>query len=287
MKALVTGGAGFIASHLADYLIDEGHQVFIVDNLVSGRLRNINPKAIFHSCDIRESGSLTAVFRLVNPDFVFHLAAVSRTPWAIKEPIYTYETNVVGSANVLEAARKVGVKKVVLASSNIVYAAPTAYKFSKLAMESVARDYDINYGIETLCLRFSNVYGKVGDTPIRQHPDNVLMALSESKRRHGYITIFGDGSKIIRNFTHVSDIVRGLVMAAESPVHCDEIDLTHPREWTLDEVAYMYGCEVRNTEERKGDVEHLQMQGPSRAKELLGWEATRNLEDNISVYTDV
>jgi nucleoside-diphosphate-sugar epimerase len=124
----------------------------------------------------------------------------------------------------------------------------------------------------------------VGDIPIRQHPDNVLMALSESKRKNGYITIFGDGDKIKRNFTHVSNVVQALVLAAESDVHGTEIDIMNGKLWSLSEIAKFYNCEVRHTEARKGDIENLQMTGVEKAKDLLGFTADIDLTEGIKPY---
>lgn len=311
MKIMVTGCAGFIASHLCEFLIDKGHQVVGVDNFSSGKpenLADIQEDKNFlgcHKIDIRTPDVIEAI-KEEKPDIIFHLAAVSRTPWAVEDPLYTYETNVVGSANVLEAARQAGVKKVVLASSNIVYAAQTPYKTSKLAMEQVARDYDDLYGLPTVCLRFSNVAGgHVG----RQHPDNVLASLAKSKREQGKIFITGDGEQT-RNFTHVLDVCEALWLAANTAnenilgsedlqrsthwgpeknvVRGTEIDIMHPKAWSLNEIAKFFDCPVEYIDDRKGDIKHLVMGiGPAKAKELLGFEAKRNLEDYIDTYTNV
>lgn len=316
MKILVTGGAGFIGSHLVDYLIEKGHEVSIIDNFISGKGENINSKADTHGADIRnfENGILE-IIQGVKPDIIFHLAAVSRTPWAVEDPLYTYETNVIGSANVLEAARQTGVKKVVLASSNIVYAAQTPYKTSKLAMEQIARDYNDLYDLPTVCLRFSNVAGGKVE---RQHVDNVLASLAKSKREKGYIEISGDGEQT-RNFTNVNDICEVLYKAAFYPfstktiakapgfkdkeidyiylinnapdffkksIRGTEIDIMNPKLWSLNEIAKFFDCEVRYVDDRKGDIKHLKMGiGPEKAKELLDFEAKIGLEEYIKDYT--
>lgn len=320
MRILVIGGAGYIASHLTDFLIDKGHEVVVVDNLAWGKHENVNPKAKFYEGDIitglielevgafycgLESAYSTLPELMIGEkiEVVFHLAAVSRTPHAIENPILTYETNVLGSANVLEAARQAGVKKVVLASSNIVYAAQTPYKSSKLAMEMIARDYNDLYGLSTICLRFSNVYGAVDDIPLRQNEDNVLASLAKSKRAEGKIKITGDGEQT-RNFTHVSDICEALYLASGISKNSDpryvgrwflgrnnvrgtEIDIMNSKLWSLNEVAKFYDCPIEYLPERKGDIKHLQMGiGPEKAKDLLGFEAKRELQDYIKVYTD-
>lgn len=302
MKILVTGGAGYIGSHLVDYLIKKGHKVITLDNYISGSPKNTNIEARSFKGDIRvtESNSnqnileidqpiilyrgLRSFLESEKPEIIFHLAAVSRTPWAIEDPMYTYETNVVGSANVLEAARQAGVKKVVLASSNIVYAAQTPYKTSKLAMEQVARDYNDLYDLPTVCLRFSNVAG--GDVT-RQHPNNVLSSLAKSKKETGRITITGDGTQT-RNFTNVSNICEALWLASQADVRGTEIDIMNPKVWELNEIAKMFNCPIDYVEDRKGDIKHLKMGiGPDKAKELLGFEAKIDLVEYINSYVNL
>lgn len=286
MKVLVTGGAGYIGSHLVDYLIDKGHQVHVIDNLVSGKFENVNPRSELTIARIEGDHAYETVINK-KFDIVFHLAAVSRTPWAIEKPDQAYKTNILGSANILEAARQSGVKKVVIASSNIVYAAQTPYKSSKLAMEMVARDYNDLYGLPTVCLRFSNVYGAVDGIPLRQHEDNVLATLRKTKQTEGKLKITGDGEQT-RNFTHVLDICEALYKASQSDVQGTEIDIMNPTKWSLNEVAKFYDCPIEYIPDRKGDIKHLTMEiGPEKARELLGFEAKRELPDYIGVYTEV
>ena len=156
MKYLVTGGAGFIGSHLVDRLIVLGHEVVILDNLLSGSEQNINNQATFHNCDIRNLANIIQYFK--NIDGVFHLAAIARTPWCIDNPVLAYETNVMGTLNVLEASRQHAVKRVVLTSSNVVYAYWTPYRSSKEALEQLATVYNNMYHLSAVCLRNSNVY---------------------------------------------------------------------------------------------------------------------------------
>lgn len=286
MKILCVGGAGYIGSHLADMLNEKGHDVRTLDNLSSApyQVRNIKNAGNFRNIDIRDKRALEDFFGGFKPSVIFHLAAVSRTPWAIEDPIYTYETNVVGTANLLEVARNHSIDKVVLASSNIVYAAQTPYKTSKLAMEQVARDYNDLYDLPTVCLRFSNVAG--GDVT-RQHDDNVLKSLAKSKKENGYIQITGNGEQT-RNFTNVNDICEALWSAAGSEARGTEIDILHPKVWSLNEIAKLYDCEVKYVPDRKGDVKHLKMEiGTAKAKELIGFEATKSLEEYISDYTNL
>ena len=157
MRYIVTGGAGFIGSHLTDKLIAQGHDVVVIDNLLSGSEKYINPRATFYKIDIRNIEEIKPIFGGV--DGVFHLAAIARTPWCIDDPILAYQTNVMGTLNVLEAARAAGVKRVVMTSSNVVYAFFTPYRASKEALEGLGKVYTDMYGMSVICLRNSNVYG--------------------------------------------------------------------------------------------------------------------------------
>lgn len=281
MKALITGNAGFIGSHLADYLLEKGFEVYGYDNFCSGKHENVNPQVETREGDITNYDDLVEYMEEINPDYVFHLAAVSRTPWAVNNPLEAVDYNVSGVVRVLEAARHAGVEKVVCASSNIVYAAETPYKASKLAGEMFAKVYTELYELPTVCLRFANVYGSE-----RQHEDNVLAALSKSKKDNGKIVIFGDGSQS-RDFVHVLDVCRALLIAAESEIKGNEIDICTGKMWSLNEIAKFYDCPVEYQGERVGDINQLIMQGPKKAADLLGFTTEYELQDNISVYTDV
>lgn len=279
MRYLVTGGAGFIGSHLVDKLISENHTVVILDNLLSGSEQNINKKAKFHHCDIRKLENIVSHF--VDIDGVFHLAAIARTPWCIEDPVLAYETNVLGTLNVLEAARLNGVKRVVLTSSNVVYAFWTPYRSSKEALEALGKVYVDMYGLSVISLRNSNVYGsrqsELGPSP------NVFSALRKCKKEHGYVVVTGDGTQS-RDFTHVSDIVNGHIMAMNSGAVSDGVfDLCTGVNVSLNEVAKYFECEIQYTKERDGDVKHI-VQDPLPALNQLGWKATVTLEEGMKDF---
>jgi UDP-glucose 4-epimerase len=273
MKYLVTGGRGFIGSHLVDLLVKKGHEVLVIDNGLSGD--NHNPGAEYVKADIRRFKEIEKHF--AGRDGVFHFAAIARTPWCINDPILCYETNVLGSLNVLEAARKQGVKRVVLSSSNIVYAADTTYKHSKLAMESLALVYSTMYGLSVVCLRYSNVYGS------RQREDgpspNVFAAFRKTLRENGFVAITGDG-KQSRDFTHVSDIARANLLAMKSK-YTGVIDLCTGRNVTMNYVVKeLFKAPVKYIPDRPGDIKHIR-QKPHLAKKILGWEPKMILEKGI------
>ena len=274
MKCLVTGGAGFIGSHLTDDLIKLGHEVIIVDNLLSGFEKNINKAATFYNGDIRKLDNISSYFKGV--DVVFHLAAIARTPWCVEDPILAYETNVIGTLNVLEAARLNNVKRVVMTSSNVVYAFWTPYRSSKEALEALGKVYVDMYGLSVVCLRNSNVYGsrqsELGPSP------NVFAALRKSKKENGYIEITGDGEQS-RDFTHVSDIVKGHICAMNSNA-TGAYDLCTGKNYTLNQVAKYFDCPINYMPKRPGDIEHIR-QDPEPAYTHLGWRAQIDLHEGM------
>ncbi len=273
MKYIVTGGKGFIGSHMVDLLVEKGHTVTVIDNGLSGD--NKNDMASYIDADIRRFSDIEKHFSGI--DGVFHMAAIARTPWCIEDPILCYETNMMGSVNVLEAARKNNVKKVILSSSNIVYAADTPYKHSKLNMESVGLVYNSLYNFPNVCLRYSNVYGK------RQREDgvspNVFASFRKAFREKGFIEITGDGEQS-RDFTHVSDITRANLLAMESD-YTGVLDVCTGRNVTMNYVASeLFKAPVKHIGERVGDIKHI-IQKPNDIEKILSWKAMVTLEEGI------
>jgi UDP-glucose 4-epimerase len=273
---LVTGGCGFIGSHMVDKLIAEGHTVYVVDNLLSGNVDNLNQGAKLINADICNFEEISNAIQGRNVDGIFHFAAIARTPWCIDDPLLCYKTNVMGTLNLLEAARQNRVKRVVLSSSNVVYAFLTPYRTSKEAVESLGDTYHAMYGLSVVSLRYSNVYGKrqseLGPSP------NVFAALRKSKKELGKLIITGDGEQT-RNYTHVSDIVHGNLCAMNSD-YCGTIDLCTGVPVSLNSVAKYFECPVEYIEDRPGDVKHI-VQSPDKAFQVLGWKAVVPLEVGI------
>lgn len=271
MNCIVTGGAGFIGSHLVDRLVSLGHSVMVYDNLLCGSIANINNDADFCYCDLSAE-----TFGFHNTDVVFHCAALARTPWCIDDPVKCYKNNVMATINVLQEARRCKVKRVVLSSSNVVYAFDTPYRTSKEAVERLGDVYSKMYGQSVIALRYSNVYGP------RQSEDgpapNVFAALRKSKKENGYLTITGDGEQT-RDYTHVYDIVEGNIKAVSSEF-CGTVDLCTGVNTSLNEVAKYFECPIKYVPERPGDVKHI-IQDPGPAKSILGWVAKVKLEEGI------
>ncbi|GAI16539.1 unnamed protein product, partial [marine sediment metagenome] len=171
MKTLVTGGAGFIGSHLVDKLIKEGHRVVVIDNLSTGKKENLNPEADFYDLDICDFDKINPLFKDI--DFVFHLAAVPRVPMSVEDPVGTSKSNILGTVNVFKAAIDARVKRVIFASSSAIYGEQkilpfkenmepnpvSPYALQKLTGEQFAVLFTKLYKIPIISLRYFNVYG--------------------------------------------------------------------------------------------------------------------------------
>lgn len=217
-KVVVTGGCGFIGSHLATKLVDLGAQVTIIDNLSTGfeeNIKNIKPYVIFINKSITDIAACLEA--TLGAEVIFHLAAFISVPQSLEEPRLCHETNIDGTFNILEAARINGVNRVVFSSSSAVYG-PTElrcaesnptnpkspYGFSKLIGEELCKQYTTSFGIETVMLRYFNVYGP------RQNPKGAYAAVvarfSDQLKNNAPITIFGNGLQT-RDFVPVSQVV--------------------------------------------------------------------------------
>lgn len=259
-----------MGSHLVDALVDREDDVFVFDTKLSGD--NENDRASYFDFPLDR----TWVELLQGVSVVFHCAAIGRTPWAIQDPVLCWETNTMASVKLLEACRMANVPRVVLSSSNIVYAADTPYKASKLAMEEAAKVYHELYGLSVVCLRYANTYGP------RQREDgigpNVFPALRKSLREEGFIRITGNGEQS-RDFIHVSDVVRANLLAVAQDVS-GVYDICTGKNTSMLEIARMLKATLRHVPEREGDVKHIR-QDPLPAVEQLGFVSTVKLEDGI------
>lgn len=280
-KCLVTGGAGFIGGHLARKLIALEHEVTIVDDNTNSTAKDAPSEADFYREDISYIDLVDLHF--IDYDVLFHCAAVSRTPPAVKAPLRCMAVNVTATHGLLEAVRQDNPKcRFVFSSSNIVYAGDTAYKVSKLAAEGLCKVYASLYGLSTISLRYSNVYGPC----IKEGDCAVFASLRDSARKNGYIEITGDGTQT-RDFTHVDDIVRANLLAWEHTElsGVEPIDICTGVNTSLLDIAEYFkksgrAVDVRFTGERTGDVKHIH-QSPDRAAELLGWKPEIVLADGI------
>lgn len=225
MKALVTGGGGFIGHNLVKKLLDRGDAVTVIDNFSTGRRENVDARAELVEGDIRDRTLLKTVFQK-GFDVVFHTAALARIQPSIEDPLTTHDVNVTGTLNLLRAAAESGVKRFVYSSSSSVYGKQESlpfhegmttdpqnpYAMQKWMGEELCRLFSSVYGLDTVCLRYFNVYGP-GMIDEGAYRTVISIFLGQSLEGKP-LTIVGDGLQR-RDFTHVSDIVRGNILAAE------------------------------------------------------------------------
>jgi UDP-glucose 4-epimerase len=298
--ALVTGGAGFIGSHLVDRLLETGWSVRVLDDFSSGRVANIahlNGHAEVVRGDLRDRALLAGA--LAGVEVVFHQGAVPSVPRSVAEPERTNDVNVTGTLGVLEAARQAGVRRVVFASSSSAYGdtpvlpkvetmAPcplSPYALQKYAGERYCQLYHRLYGFETVALRYFNVYGP------RQDPASEYAAVIPRFVRACLAgeapTVFGDGEQT-RDFTFVGDAVAANLLGAEAPLAAGEVlNVAGGRRVSLNqllgEIRSLTGATVepRYLPARAGDVRDS-LADLSRARELLGYEPRVELRAGLA-----
>jgi UDP-glucose 4-epimerase len=222
MNILVTGGAGFIASHIVDQLITSGHEVHVLDNLSTGRKENVNPKAIFHQMDLLD-GRLPELFAFARPEVVIHHAAQSNVQTSLKHPLQDAKINITGTIAILEQCMAYGVRKLIYASTAAVYGTPeylgiderhpikpfSFYGISKYSSENYIEAYSSLCGLDYTIFRYANVYGS------RQDPkgEGGGVSIFLDKLLHGHQPlIFGNGEQT-RDFIYIKDIVSANIAA--------------------------------------------------------------------------
>lgn len=301
---LVTGGAGFIGSNLVAALLGQGHRVRVLDNFSTGRRENLEP--CLERIELIE-GDLRS-FQIVQEavdgiDFVLHQGALPSVPRSIQNPIATNEVNVVGTLHVLQAALKAGVKRLIYASSSSVYGDNadlpkheamrpnpiSPYAVSKLAGEQYCRSYWRIYGLETVCLRYFNVFGP-GQDPESQYAA-VIPRFIQATLHNTPITVHGDG-KQSRDFTFVENVVRANIRACTAPEAAGQVlnIAGGERHTLLDLIASLAEIvgtypELTFTERRPGDVLHSQAD-ISRAAEVLGYAPCIGFVDGLRKTVD-
>jgi nucleoside-diphosphate-sugar epimerase len=298
--ALVTGGAGFIGSHLVDGLLDEGWQVRVLDDFSSGLEQNLVgslPRIELLQGDILDEVVLARA--VAGADVVFHQAAIPSVPRSLEEPVRTNAVNITGTLSVLEAARQAGVRRVVFAASSSAYgdteklpkvedmpANPLSpYALQKYAGEVYCRLFAQHFGLETVALRYFNIFGP------RQNPDSpysaVIPLFIRSCLRGQAARIHGDGEQS-RDFTYVADAVQANLKAADAPGGSGAlVNIAQGRRTTLNElmttIQELTGSEVPPIygPSRAGDVRHSQAD-IARAQDLLGYEPVVSLREGLS-----
>jgi nucleoside-diphosphate-sugar epimerase len=289
MKALVTGGAGFIGSHIVDALVNRGDEVICVDDQSAPQNSTFywNDGATNISTDIRKLHE--NVYRGV--DVVFHLAARSRIQPTVNNPSECFSVNVLGTQQVLEMSRRVGVKRVVYSASSSYYghaskppfieSAPkgcaTPYSLSKWQGEEVCDLYTKLYGLSTISLRYFNVYGP--REPLKGEYAPVMGLFKRQREAGDPLTIVGNG-KQRRDFTHISDVVEANLIAAERLDVTGPVNIGTGRNYSINDLAVMIGGDRLYVAERVGETRET-LANNTRAREELGWSPKIALEDYL------
>jgi len=302
VKILVTGGAGFIGSHVVDAYVTAGHEVAVLDNVSTGREENVNPSARLHHVDVRDLPKVREVVASFRPDVVNHHAAQSEVPKSVADPGYDAQVNVVGGLNVLRACVDNSVRKVIFSSTGgALYGEPdvvpadeghpirplSPYGTSKFAFEQYLGTFDRTFGLRFTTLRYANVYGARQDFFAEEGRVVAIFAarMIESKP----LTIDGDGNQS-RDMIHVGDVAMANIAALEKgeggtfhistgiPVTVNDL---FRKLATLTE----YKLEPRFGPARKGDVYRIALDN-TRAKEQLGWEPQIQLEEGLRLTVD-
>jgi UDP-N-acetylglucosamine/UDP-N-acetyl-alpha-D-glucosaminouronate 4-epimerase len=295
---LVTGGAGFIGSHLTEELVGRGHRVRVADNLVTGKRRNLDH---IRGVEFLEGDLADLAFAKTATDgmeFVLHQAAMASVPRSVKDPITSNRANIDAALNVLVASRDAGVKRVVYAGSSSVYGdTPTLpkhegmtpnplspYALQKLVGEKYCRMFTRLYGLETVTIRYFNVFGPRQDpgSPYSGVISLFATALLESRRP----TIYGDGEQT-RDFTYVANVVDGVLKACEArDANGQTINVATGSRMSLNELLKVMNrlvgtsMEPLRQEPRTGDVKDSQAD-ISKAKSLLGYQPTVSSEEGL------
>ncbi len=296
-RAVVTGGAGFIGSHLVEALVSRGYQVTIIDDLSTGQKQNVGKllgdKVHLIQASVTDPSLLTKLFQ--NIDYVFHLAALPSVPRSIDAPLASHQVNITGTLNVLVSARDNGVSKVVYASSSAVYGdtpllpkredmtpnPQSPYAVTKVSGEYYCKVFQTVYGLDTVCLRYFNAYGPRQD-PNSQYAAVIPRFISRALEGNPPI-IFGDGEQT-RDFTFVRDAVEANILAAESDA-TGVFNIGSRSRTTINELAKLIarllatGVKPVYQEPRAGDIRHS-LADISKARQI-GYNPKYSLEEGL------
>ncbi|MDP2704199.1 MAG: SDR family NAD(P)-dependent oxidoreductase [bacterium] len=306
-KILITGGAGFIGSHVAEALLKQGENIVIIDDFNDyynpawkrENIKEIKKHAAVYEADIRDEQALDTIFKKEKFGSIIHLAARAGVRPSIKDPILYQEVNIGGTHNVLEAARKHDIQNLILSSSSSVYGNQkktlfseddrvdnpiSPYAATKRAMELLAHVYYHLWGLNIACLRFFTVYGERG------RPDMAPYLFTEKILRGEEIQKFGDGTSR-RDYTYVGDIVEGIVRCLDKKFGYEIINLGNNNPIslnkfieTLEEITGKK-AKIQEMPMQEGDVE-VTYADISKAKKILGWEPHVSFEEGIKRFVE-
>ncbi len=295
-KVLITGGAGFIGSHVADILVNLGHEVVIVDNLCTGRAENINPKAKFYCEDIREK-NLRNVMEKERPAYVIHHASQINVRKSIDDPVYDAENNIIGSLNLLEASKNIGVKKIIFASSGgTVYGNPdelpvkedspikplSPYGIAKASVERYLDFYFRTSNLNYASLRYGNVYGP------RQNPGceaGIVPIFINKMLNLERPCIWGDGDQT-RDFVYVADVAKANVAALEYDGNEHVFNIGTGKQssvnciYSLLKLGLASPVQAQYNKNYAEEIPKFALDN-SRALRELGWASKTTLEDGL------
>ena len=306
MKIIVTGGAGFIGSNIVDTLLELGHEVISIDNqsAICHEVFHWNPKSHNYAFDVCDYDNIRPLFDGV--EYVFHLAAEARIQPSLINPLLTVKTNSLGTATVLQCAREAGVKRVIYSSTSSSYGRKhthlladgkgytedleedclTPYSISKVNGEKMCKLYSTLFGLDTVTLRYFNVYGR--NEPTRGQYAPVIGLFLRQVNEGKPMTIVGDGEQR-RDFTNIEDVVRANIMAMEKGenLNGEVINIGTGRNYSINELADIIGS-MSNTlkgfkvyiPERKGES-RVTLACIDKARKLLGWEPYVKLEEYL------
>jgi UDP-glucose 4-epimerase len=295
MRTLVTGGAGFIGSHVVEALLDDGHEVAVVDDLSSGRRENLRPGAVLHQVSVVDADGIHALLASEQPEAVVHMAAQIGVRRSVEDPAHDVMVNVAGTATVLEASRAAGARRFVLASTggglygeaetlptpeDAPIAPMSPYGTSKAAAETYLELYERLHGLSTLSLRMANVYGP------RQNPlgeGGVVAIFCAALPEGRAVTVFGDGRQT-RDLVYAGDAAAAFAAAVRSDAR-GALNIGTGEETSVLELAELLGVETQFAPARLGEVRRSCLDC-ARAGEALGWRAAMPLRDGLARTRD-
>lgn len=299
MKTIVTGGAGFIGSHLTELLLREGHHVIVIDNLCGGRVKNLqnvenHPNLRFEQVDIRNREALLPLFHGV--DWVFHLAGLADIVPSIERPREYFEVNVDGTFNVLEASKNAAVKRFIYAASSSCYGIPSEYPTPETATPSPQYPYALTkylgeqlvmhwekvYQLPTVSLRLFNVFGPRSRTTGTY---GAVFGVFLAQKLNGKpFTVVGDGTQT-RDFTFVSDVAQAFYQAACSAVSGEIFNVGSSGHYSINHLVELLGGDVAYVPKRPGEPD-CTFADTSKIYDLLGWKAAVPFENGVEILLE-
>ena len=293
--SLVTGGCGFIGSHMVDRLLSEGHDVRVIDNLSTGRLENLDhlkghKNLSIYQMDIRNKEEIQPIFKDV--DYIFHFAALADIVPSIQRPQDYYSSNVLGTFNVVECAKNTNIKKLLYAASSSCYGIPDQYPTRETAEIRPQYPYALTkrlgeetilhwgqvYGLPVITLRLFNVYGTRSRTSGTYGA--VFGVFLAQKLANKPFTVVGDGTQT-RDFTYVTDIVDAFYTAAMSDIKQDTFNVGSGGTYSINRLCELLGGEITNIPKRPGEPD-CTFADTSKIHDVLGWEPKISFEDGVS-----